>query len=146
MARGELITKTFDIEHGAVPLPPGREVWPFAAFPLEQRLRIAAAVTLPTPPPYWLRLGPALIPSREWYEWHWHRGIDPEKQRPKLPAGLRALVIERDGLVCGICGGAVAPDDVHIDHIVPWSRGGAETLSNLQVAHSLCNMRKGARV
>jgi 5-methylcytosine-specific restriction endonuclease McrA len=35
--------------------------------------------------------------------------------------------------------------DVHIDHIVPYSLGGPDELYNLQVAHSSCNIRKGAR-
>ncbi len=58
---------------------------------------------------------------------------------------LRLIVISRDGLVCGICGGEVAPDDVHIDHIQPVSRGGSNDLDNLQVTHSVCNKRKGNR-
>lgn len=57
---------------------------------------------------------------------------------------VREIVIKRDGYVCGICGGAVEPDDVHIDHVRPRARGGDHRLSNLQVAHSRCNIRKGA--
>ena len=45
-----------------------------------------------------------------------------------------------------LCGGQVEPSDVHIDHIKPYSKGGQHVLGNLQVAHSLCNIRKGARV
>lgn len=29
-------------------------------------------------------------------------------------------------------------------HIKPYSRGGETTVGNLQVTHSVCNMRKGA--
>jgi 5-methylcytosine-specific restriction endonuclease McrA len=65
--------------------------------------------------------------------------------RAPLPPYLRAAVIARDGYVCQLCGGRVAPIDVHIDHIYPWSRGGPTVLSNLQVTHSRCNIRKGAR-
>lgn len=131
---------------GATPLPLGREVMPFSDFPAEHQARIAAAVEQNRPPSPWLHLGVATIPSRAWYEWHWHRGIDPEKKRPRLPTGLRERVIARDGLVCGLCSGPVELDDVHIDHIIPWSLGGRDELSNLQVAHSACNLRKGARV
>lgn len=61
-------------------------------------------------------------------------------------AVMRATIIERDGLVCGICGGGVEPDDVHVDHIRAIARGGrAMDPRNLQVTHSACNLRKGAR-
>lgn len=63
-----------------------------------------------------------------------------------LPTWLRELVLDRDGLVCGICLGAVEAHDVHIDHIWPRARGGGDELSNLRVTHSRCNMQKGARI
>jgi len=63
-----------------------------------------------------------------------------------LGVGVRRLVIDRDGYVCGLCGKTVEPNDVHIDHIRPRARGGTDDVWNLQVAHSLCNMRKGARI
>jgi 5-methylcytosine-specific restriction endonuclease McrA len=130
------------------------DVYPLASFPEEYREAIARAVAAPTPPEKWLHLGPflpdgrwtAAIPSRAWYEWHWARGIDPDAKRERLNPWLRVQVIERDGYVCGLCGDDVDPDDVHIDHIMPWSRGGKHELSNLQVAHSTCNLRKGNRV
>ena len=119
---------------------------PLDEFPSEHRARIIKAVAAPNPPKKYIDLGLASIVSRAWFEWHWQRGIDPESRRPALPAMLRAKVIERDGYICGLCGGSVGPDDLHIDHIFPRSKGGRDVLSNLQVAHSLCNMRKGARV
>jgi hypothetical protein len=59
---------------------------------------------------------------------------------------LRDEVIARDGLLCRICGGDVAPEAVHVDHIKPVARGGRSTLSNLRVTHAVCNRRKGARL
>lgn len=54
---------------------------------------------------------------------------------------------------CGICGSAIDPDlrapdpmSRSIDHIVPISRGGAHAQANLQWAHLVCNIRKGARM
>lgn len=58
---------------------------------------------------------------------------------------LRMAVIARDGLICGICRGRVHEWDVHIDHIVPVSRGGMSIMSNLRVTHSKCNLRKAVR-
>jgi hypothetical protein len=57
----------------------------------------------------------------------------------------RPAVIARDGYVCGICGDLVCPTELSIDHIIPVARGGGDDLDNLQVAHRVCNSRKGAR-
>jgi hypothetical protein len=52
----------------------------------------------------------------------------------------------RDGYVCHLCRRPVDPSDVHVDHIVPLSRGGDSQLANLAVSHSKCNLQKGARI
>jgi 5-methylcytosine-specific restriction endonuclease McrA len=53
---------------------------------------------------------------------------------------------------CGICGDPMDPDlkkpDLmrkSIDHIVPLAKGGPHAQGNLQWAHLLCNVRKGAK-
>lgn len=66
------------------------------------------------------------------------------RDRAIAPA-LRAAVIARDGQVCRLCWLHVEVDDIHIDHVVPFSKGGRTVLENLQVAHSSCNLRKGDR-
>lgn len=56
--------------------------------------------------------------------------------------------------VCAIChkyidleAPAFSPLAVEVDHIVPRSRGGAlYELDNLQLSHSQCNRKKGARM
>jgi len=53
-------------------------------------------------------------------------------------------VFERDKGVCGICKGPVS-EDYHIDHIVPLARGGEHSYANVQLAHPICNQRKGCR-
>lgn len=121
------------------------EVWPLENFSPEKRAEIAEQVAADTPPPRWLDLGLAQIPSRAWYEWHWQRGIDPDGRRDAISPALRRSVIDRDGHICQLCGDDVEPGDIHLDHIKPWSKGGPTTLANLQVAHSLCNIKKGAR-
>jgi 5-methylcytosine-specific restriction endonuclease McrA len=63
-----------------------------------------------------------------------------------LPRWLRELVIERDGYLCGICALDVDPLDVHLDHIFPVSKGGDDHPDNLRVTHSICNIKKGAKV
>jgi 5-methylcytosine-specific restriction endonuclease McrA len=125
---------------------------PLEMFSEEHRLEILQQVELPHPPEKWIYLGvlssgkpSCRIESRAWYEWHWARGIDPDKIRPSLSASSRRAVIRRDGYVCGICGGDVEPGDVDIDHIKPFSKGGSDHLDNLRVSHSSCNRRRGAR-
>jgi len=62
----------------------------------------------------------------------------------KAATKLRDVVVARDGGVCGLCGEVVSDEALSIDHIVPVARGGTDELDNLQVAHRLCNSRKGA--
>lgn len=61
-----------------------------------------------------------------------------------------AQLAERDGPQCKGCGievdfTAVKPDPFSpsVDHIIPWSRGGANESHNLQLMHLRCNIVKG---
>ena len=59
---------------------------------------------------------------------------------------LRYQVLKRDNFKCCACGASPAKDpavELHIDHIVPWSKGGESTLDNLQTLCSKCNLGKG---
>lgn len=127
---------------------------PLSMFSAAERERIELLASQPTPPPKWIYFGDpddlrpvACIMSRAYYEWHLRRGRDIRNpvERERIGAGLRATVIARDGLTCGICKERVEHDDVHLDHVRPVSRGGPNTAANLRVTHSRCNMRKGAR-
>lgn len=64
-------------------------------------------------------------------------------QRPRIPQWLRDLVFERDEYRCVLCG---ATEDLALDHIHPWSRGGPDSEENLRVLCRSCNSSKGARV
>jgi HNH endonuclease/Homing endonuclease associated repeat len=58
---------------------------------------------------------------------------------------LRWHVLQRDRFTCCACGAspALAPGiELHVDHIVPWSKGGETVLENLQTLCSLCNLGK----
>ena len=48
--------------------------------------------------------------------------------------------------VCGICGDPIGDAKTHYDHIVPLARGGAHCTENLQLAHAICNLKKGAQL
>ena len=62
-------------------------------------------------------------------------------------------VLDKYGTNCHICNIPIdlnAPrarkfgweNGLHIDHLIPLSKGGADTLDNVRPAHGLCNLRK----
>ena len=58
---------------------------------------------------------------------------------------LRFMVMQRDNFKCCKCGASPAKDpsvELHIDHIVPWSKGGETVIENLQTLCSKCNLGK----
>jgi DNA-binding transcriptional ArsR family regulator len=62
---------------------------------------------------------------------------------------LRYKVLVRDRFKCTICGRSPAKDlgvELHIDHIVPWSKGGLTIEENLRVLCFDCNLGKGAKM
>lgn len=69
-----------------------------------------------------------------------------EKERALMSASLRFKVLKRDNYKCKICG-ASERDGVklHIDHIIPVSKGGKTEIQNLQVLCDRCNLGKSNR-
>lgn len=58
---------------------------------------------------------------------------------------LRWRVLQSDRFTCRACGASPALTlqvDLHVDHIVPWSKGGLTVLENLQTLCSVCNLGK----
>jgi 5-methylcytosine-specific restriction endonuclease McrA len=56
--------------------------------------------------------------------------------------GTNVAVYERDGYKCVYCGVA---DDLVVDHVVPFKRGGTSDLDNLAAACRGCNSSKRTR-
>jgi len=61
-------------------------------------------------------------------------------------------IYERDGWRCQLCGEPVDPHSTwpdplypSLEHIVPLAAGGKHSRANTQLAHWICNVRKGAR-
>lgn len=46
---------------------------------------------------------------------------------------------------CAICGGEFEFEQMHADHITPWSKGGKTTPDNCQMLCRDCNLKKGAQ-
>lgn len=64
-------------------------------------------------------------------------------QKKRIPTNIRRQVIERDGLRCVYCDEDLSDAEVHLDHVVPESKGGPTTVGNLQVTCRRCNTSKG---
>jgi hypothetical protein len=70
-----------------------------------------------------------------------------QQERSRITPGVRSKVLARDGYRCRHCGisadlGAV----LHVDHIIPVSKGGTSDLSNLQTLCQDCNLGKTNRM
>ena len=58
---------------------------------------------------------------------------------------MRFIVMKRDNFKCCMCGRSPATTpglELHIDHIIPWSKGGETVIDNLQTLCSDCNLGK----
>ena len=66
-----------------------------------------------------------------------------EYQRSLMSAGLRYDVMKRDEFRCVLCG-READDGVklHVDHILPVSKGGKTVMNNLRTLCPDCNLGK----
>ena len=68
-----------------------------------------------------------------------------DKVSRKISAKLRYQVLKRDNFKCCACGASPAKDpsvELHIDHIIPWAKGGETVIENLQTLCSKCNLGK----
>lgn len=80
------------------------------------------------------------------------RAADPhtlfmEEQRRLMSASLRYDILRRDNFRCQICGATAADGyKLHVDHIIPVSRGGKTEPANLRTLCERCNMGKGAKM
>ena len=73
--------------------------------------------------------------------------ITPEERRD-ISLGLRYKVLSKDRFKCVKCGNSPSTDincKLHIDHIVPFSKGGLTVFENLQTLCNSCNLGKGNR-
>jgi len=78
------------------------------------------------------------------------------KQSTKVDFYTDQQVLDLYGINCHICHLPIdlsAPrsckkkgweNGLHIDHVIPISKGGSDTIENVRPAHGICNIRKGA--
>ena len=80
---------------------------------------------------------------REIYRFHGQRRRALRRATTIGPIDYQAIR-ERDGMICGICHEPVSEGTLSFDHIIALANGGPHTQDNLQVAHRICNSRKGS--
>ena len=74
------------------------------------------------------------------------RRLANDTEHAKVTRAMRYDVLRRDNFHCVRCGrGKEDGVKLHVDHIVPVSRGGKSVMSNLQTLCEDCNCGKGNR-
>jgi 5-methylcytosine-specific restriction endonuclease McrA len=68
------------------------------------------------------------------------------KIRRNIPKKTFLRVVRRDNQTCQICGNLLRDNEIMIDHIIPFSKGGPTEESNLRVLCEKCNRSKGSTV
>ena len=64
-------------------------------------------------------------------------------KRPPIPKEVVDAVWKRDGGKCVYCG---STENLQLDHIIPFSKGGATTVENLQLLCQKCNLQKSNKI
>jgi hypothetical protein len=104
----------------------------------------------PTPPDGWSP-SPGWQPDPSWPPpppgWQLWIPVPPacgavgERNTRVIPQDVKIAVSVRDQGMCVQCG---SREDLHYDHKIPWSRGGTNTVNNIQLLCGACNRIKGA--
>lgn len=68
-----------------------------------------------------------------------------QKNSRHIPKTIRVDVLRRDNYRCVFCGVSAKKTELQIDHIIPFSQGGSNTIDNLQTLCSDCNLGKSNR-
>ena len=129
---GPRVYVDYPVDYPPAATPPGNRA---AAAPIDEE----AAASLwqrpevsPPPAPEWWQMSTPVAPAR---------GAPGERNSRTIPQDVKIQVSARDHGMCVQCG---STQDLHFDHKIPWSRGGTNTVNNIQLLCGPCNRRKGA--
>ncbi len=64
-------------------------------------------------------------------------------KRTPIPDAVKMIVYERDEGKCVRCGSTIR---LHFDHIIPFSKGGADSEDNIQILCEVCNLQKSDKI
>lgn len=95
----------------------------------------------------WVYAANDLVEIYDLYLNHTKQKNQIQMERLKMSTGLRYDILKRDNFKCVICGMS-AQDGVklHVDHIVPVSKGGKSEVNNLQTLCERCNLGKSNKI
>lgn len=62
-----------------------------------------------------------------------------------IPRPVQFRVLKRENQICCVCGNSVKDEDIHFDHVIPYSKGGHSGESNVRLLCSECNLSRGNR-
>jgi hypothetical protein len=69
-----------------------------------------------------------------------------KRTKREISDRLRFRILLRDGFTCRKCGSSPLKNpgvELHVDHVIPWSKGGETTSDNLETKCAKCNLGKG---
>jgi 5-methylcytosine-specific restriction endonuclease McrA len=72
--------------------------------------------------------------------------VAKKRTKREISERQRFRILVRDGFQCQACGASPLKErgvDLHVDHILPWSKGGETVDENLQTKCQACNLGKG---
>jgi 5-methylcytosine-specific restriction endonuclease McrA len=95
-----------------------------------------------TPDPNWQpdSSWPAAPPGWQFWIPDEHAPVGQRNTR-SIPQDVKIAVAARD---CGRCRQCGSSEELHFDHVIAWSKGGSNTIANIQLLCGPSNRRKGA--
>ena len=70
-----------------------------------------------------------------------------DKRKICLNEDQKKLLLMKQRNICPICSLQLYyGEDMHVDHILPISIGGRDSMENIQITHKDCNQKKGSRI
>lgn len=77
------------------------------------------------------------------------KGLELAQRRRNWPSDVIMRMYRRQDGLCGCGCGELLPSlgesGAHVDHVVPWAKGGRNNLDNLQLLRARCNLQKGTQ-
>lgn len=91
--------------------------------------------------------------TRRWRQGNPERRAEQGRRRRATKSGASEIdmdltlqgVFDRDAGICYLCDEVVDRGHASVEHVVPLSKGGSHTWTNVRLAHISCNSRKGVK-